>query len=200
MTGLREERSRQTRELILRAAAELFAEKGYQSTSLEDVGHRSGVSRGSIPWHFGDKLGLLRSVVDQLRGDLAESMTKPLSPGAPGTRGIAHLGTTAIRRHTTMLLLALLQEASNPASPIHDSFAQIHADMRAYLSAWLDGPEIRAELPNGLDADDLACAIVGAIIGINQQWSINPKGVNVTAAYDALEFTLLSSLNWTEQQ
>jgi TetR/AcrR family transcriptional regulator, acrAB operon repressor len=198
MTGLREERSRQSRELILRAAAELFAEKGYHSTSLVDVAQRSGVSRGSIPWHFEDKLGLLGAVVEQLHRDMAESMTTPLAPGADGAGGIARLGTTSIRRHTTKLFLALLHEASDPASSIHDSFAQIHADMRHYLRTWLARPEIEAELPHGVRSDDLACAIVGAIIGINQQWSLSPKAVNMGAAYDALVRTLFSSLDWAD--
>lgn len=195
MTGLREERSRQSRELILSAAADLFAENGYHSTSLVDVAERSGVSRGSIPWHFGDKLGLLRAVVEQLHHDMAESMATPLADGARGAGGIAHLGTTAVRRHTTKLFLALLHEASDPASAIHDSFARIHADMRHYLRAWLAGPEIEAELPHGVRPDDLACAIVGAIIGINQQWSLSPEAVDMTAAYDALVRTLFSSLD-----
>ncbi|MTD53285.1 TetR/AcrR family transcriptional regulator [Amycolatopsis pithecellobii] len=196
MTGLRKERTRQSRELLLRAAAELFAEKGYHSTSLVDVADRSGVSRGSIPSHFGDKLGLLRAVVEQLHSDIAESMTTPLAPGAGGARGISHLGRTSIRRHTTKLFLALLHEASDPDSPIHTSFAQIHADMRDYLHAWLARPEISTELPPGVAPGDLACAIVGAIIGINQQWSLNPKAVNVAAAYDAFVRTLFNSLDW----
>jgi TetR/AcrR family acrAB operon transcriptional repressor len=197
MTGLREARSRQSRELILGAAAELFAEKGYLSTSLVDVADRSGVSRGSIPWHFGDKLGLLRAVVERLHRDMTESMTTPLAPGARGASEIAHLGRTSIRRHTTKLFLALLHEASDPDSPIHDSFAQIHADMRDYLHAWLARPEIKTELPRGVRPEDLACALVGAIIGINQQWSLNPKGVSVAAAYDALLHTLFDALDWT---
>jgi TetR/AcrR family acrAB operon transcriptional repressor len=197
MAGLREERTRQSRQLLLRAAAELFAEKGYHSTSLADVADLSGVSRGSIPSHFGDKLGLLRAVVEQLHSDIAESMATPLAPGARGAGAIAHLGSTSIRRRTTKLFLALLHEASDPDSPIHTSFARIHADMRDYLQAWLARLEISKELPPGVTPEDLACAIVGAIIGINQQWSLNPKAVNVAAAYDAFLRTLFSFLDWT---
>lgn len=50
------ERQRQEREsLILRATSELFAERGYHATSLEDIAARVGIAKGTIYLHFASK-------------------------------------------------------------------------------------------------------------------------------------------------
>lgn len=44
---------------ILRAAAALFAEKGYESTRVTDIASRAGVAKGLVFWYFESKDGLL---------------------------------------------------------------------------------------------------------------------------------------------
>ncbi|GAA1826900.1 hypothetical protein GCM10009836_00630 [Pseudonocardia ailaonensis] len=185
MTGLREERTRQTQELILAAAEELFAERGFQSTSLVDVAERSGVSRGSIPWHFGDKQGLLIAVVEKLHADFRRAMDVPIPAGPDGLGQIVRLASTSIRTGTTRLFLTLLQEAGRPGSPVHAPFAAIHQDMRDYFRAWAEQPEVAASLPDGVGPDDIAAIFVGAIIGMNQQYVINPV-LDLRHGYEAL--------------
>jgi TetR/AcrR family acrAB operon transcriptional repressor len=193
MSGLRDERTRQSRELILTAAAELIAERGYQQTSLVDVATRSGVSRGSIPWHFGDKQGLLVAVVERLLEDWsAELSATPLQPGPQGALDIGRLATTAIRSDTTRLMLALLFEAGDRASPIHESFVAIHDAFRAHVARWARRPEVADRLPTGLDPHALAVTVLGAVMGVNQQWSLSPDRVDLTATYDVLTRMLLS--------
>src|ERR1051325_3766138 len=58
----RERNPDRTRELILDAAETLFAERGYEETSLADVGERAGVSRGTPGYFFGSKAELHRAV------------------------------------------------------------------------------------------------------------------------------------------
>ena len=55
----------ESRRRILDAAEELFAERGFDRTSFVDIAKRSGISRGSIPWHFKNKDGLVMAVVER---------------------------------------------------------------------------------------------------------------------------------------
>jgi len=48
-----------TREAILEAARELFAEKGFERTTMRAVGERAGVDPALISYWFGSKDGLL---------------------------------------------------------------------------------------------------------------------------------------------
>ena len=55
-----------TREAVLVAAEDLFADKGYAATSLEEIGAAAGVSRGTPSYFFGSKEKLYRAVLDRL--------------------------------------------------------------------------------------------------------------------------------------
>ena len=49
----------QTRERLLRAAAEVFARRGYDGTRVADIAAAAGVSNGALYAHFGSKAELL---------------------------------------------------------------------------------------------------------------------------------------------
>jgi len=51
---------------IVSAALELFVERGFSATRLEDVATRSGVSKGTLYLYFDSKEALLRAVVQEL--------------------------------------------------------------------------------------------------------------------------------------
>jgi AcrR family transcriptional regulator len=55
---------RATRERIVRAAAQLIAERGAAATSLDDVRATTGASKSQLYHYFGDKRGLVEAVVD----------------------------------------------------------------------------------------------------------------------------------------
>ena len=59
----RERNGARTREAILDAAEALFAERGYEATSLNDIGAAASVSRGTPGYFFGSKLELYRAVL-----------------------------------------------------------------------------------------------------------------------------------------
>lgn len=63
-----------TRELILDAAETLFAEKGYEETSLSDVGRQAGVSRATPGYFFGSKADLHRAVLERCFADVRRAV------------------------------------------------------------------------------------------------------------------------------
>ena len=50
--------------LLLRTAMDLFAEKGYHRTTLDEISARANLSKGTIYNHFKDKKDLFISVID----------------------------------------------------------------------------------------------------------------------------------------
>jgi TetR/AcrR family transcriptional repressor of nem operon len=55
---------RATRERIVRAAAELIAERGAPATTLDDVRAATAASKSQLYHYFGDKQGLVEAVVE----------------------------------------------------------------------------------------------------------------------------------------
>lgn len=54
----------QTRALILEAAVELFGERGYHATSINQIAKRAGVVQSALHHHFGSKEKLLNSALE----------------------------------------------------------------------------------------------------------------------------------------
>ncbi|MEW9549187.1 TetR/AcrR family transcriptional regulator [Nonomuraea sp. NPDC050783] len=55
-----------TRERIQQVALELFAERGYDKTTLQEVAERLEITRPALYYHFRTKEDILASVVDRL--------------------------------------------------------------------------------------------------------------------------------------
>jgi AcrR family transcriptional regulator len=63
----RERRLEHTRTLLLDAAEELFARKGFSGAALEDIADAAGYTRGAIYAHFGSKEELFLAVIERQR-------------------------------------------------------------------------------------------------------------------------------------
>jgi AcrR family transcriptional regulator len=61
----RERRLERTRTLLLDAAEEVFAEKGFTPASLDDIAHAAGYTKGAIYKHFSTKEDLFLAVSDR---------------------------------------------------------------------------------------------------------------------------------------
>jgi AcrR family transcriptional regulator len=65
---------RATREQLIEVATRLFAERGYEDTSIEDVLAAAGVSRGALYHHFAGKDALFKAVVESVEARVMESL------------------------------------------------------------------------------------------------------------------------------
>ncbi|MHB9849071.1 TetR/AcrR family transcriptional regulator [Streptomyces krungchingensis] len=71
---------------VLEAAARLFAERGVEAITMDDVAATAGVGKGTVFRRFGDKSGLAAALLDARTGVLQKAVLygpPPLGPGAP---------------------------------------------------------------------------------------------------------------------
>src|SRR5918992_4806423 len=61
---VREEQAARTRGRILDAASDLFLERGYGRTTMQDIADRAGVARDTVHTVFGSKAKVLTSLID----------------------------------------------------------------------------------------------------------------------------------------
>ncbi|GAA3964844.1 TetR/AcrR family transcriptional regulator [Gordonia caeni] len=69
----------QRRLQLIEVARGLFAERGFEGTSIEEIAQRAGVSKPIVYEHFGGKEGLYAVVVDREMATLLEMVTSSLS-------------------------------------------------------------------------------------------------------------------------
>lgn len=114
----------ETRERLLRAAAEVFAERGYDGTRVADIAAAAGVSNGALYAHFGSKAELL---VAALRAHASRMLADLLAddPDRSATELLLAIGRRLPRRRDApgyLLLEALVAARRDPdvATPTRD--------------------------------------------------------------------------------
>ena len=81
----------QTRDRLLRAAADVFAERGYDGTRVADIAAAAGVSNGALYAHFGSKAELLTGALRTHGRRLLADMVAA-DPGRPVTELLLAIG------------------------------------------------------------------------------------------------------------
>lgn len=75
----RVDKGQATRQHLVDVATELFADRGYEGTSIEAVLERAGVSRGSLYHHFPGKERLFEAVIEAVHGKVGEATLAAIS-------------------------------------------------------------------------------------------------------------------------
>lgn len=153
--GRRPQGGPDAREAVLGAARELFAERGFERTTMRAVGTRAGVDPALIYHYFRDKDALLAAVVEppvDLPAVLAGIADDPSQAGEEIIRRV--IGLWENHPDIRERMLAVLRTALS-----HDHAARLLRDM---LSSWL----LRA-LGDVLadDQRELRAALVGSHLG-----------------------------------
>src|ERR1700760_1223483 len=73
----------QRREQLLDVGRSLFAERGFEATSIEEIPARANVSKPVVYEHFGGKEGLYAVVVDREMQSLTQRISSALTTGHP---------------------------------------------------------------------------------------------------------------------
>src|ERR1700692_1462827 len=74
-----------TRSRVQKVALELFAEQGYEKTSLREIAERLGVTKAALYYHFKSKEDIVHSFTDDYFGrlDALIAWGREQPPGAP---------------------------------------------------------------------------------------------------------------------
>lgn len=67
-------RSQATRAAVVAAARAVFAERGFEGSSVEQIARRAGVSKGAFYHHYRDKTEVLAAAYEDLERELTDQM------------------------------------------------------------------------------------------------------------------------------
>jgi len=158
---------------LLDVGRALFAERGYEGASVEEVAARAGVSKPVVYAHFGGKEGLYEVVVGREVQRLLASFTGALSGDNP---------RLLLEQATVALLTYIEQEADGFRILVHESpvgtdqaggFATILSDVARQVEYILDDEFTRRGFRTEL-AGLYAQALVG-MVGLTGQWWLDTR-------------------------
>ncbi|SEN90168.1 ScbR family autoregulator-binding transcription factor [Actinacidiphila rubida] len=173
---LKQERAIRTRALILDAAAETFANKGYPDTTMLDVAQLTGATKGAIYFHFANKNALAAAVADEFYTRLSVLSEEVEGMGLPPCAAVAELllRTGALFRDNKIAQAgARLQlEHSLIEVPLPTPFV----GFLTFISRLLHFAEADGDLPEGADPDVLSRVLVSAFFGAqHMSWVLNDR-------------------------
>ena len=93
-------RDTRTRQRVLDAAAQLFAERGFRKVTVREICRRARANVAAVNYHFRDKAGLYREVVEMAIAvmDQTNTAARQAAETAPhGDRLRAHVQSTSAR-------------------------------------------------------------------------------------------------------
>lgn len=103
---------------ILDVAGRLFAKKGYDSTSTNDILEEIGIARGTLYYHFKSKEDILDAMIDRMMGQMLVQ-----------AKALAGQKEIPVQRRLTMIIQAL-QIRGGPGDEIME---QIHKPQNALM-------------------------------------------------------------------
>jgi AcrR family transcriptional regulator len=156
------------REQLLEIGRGVFAEKGYEAASIEEIAQRANVSKPVVYEHFGGKEGLYAVVVDREVRSLLDRVTNALDADHPRVKleQAAHAFLTYVQEEPGGFRILL---RDTPAVSGSGTFASLIGDIAAQVEYVLE-EEFKER---GFDvklAPLYSRALVGMIALVGQWW------------------------------
>lgn len=178
-------RGEATKIRVLTAASDLFAQRGFSGTSINDIAAVAQVKPASIYHAFGSKEGLLAAVAEAAGEEFFGLLRTIGVTGDIHTaiRTVAETFETHPRFLRLLIMLVLERQSDSPA--LMAAAQQVRARGRAMVQQWLldlAGPDISPE--HQARIDDLALALLvfwdGAFVARQLE-------LNATAFFDLFD-------------
>jgi len=192
---------RERREQLVAVGRSLFAEKGFDATSVEEVAARAKVSKPVVYEHFGGKEGLYAVVVDRetacLLGALETALDDPRQHPRVLMERAALAFLTYIDSHEDGFRILV---RDSPATHASGTYSSLLGDVAATVEGILAGQlGIRAYKPS--DAALYAQMLVGMVAYTGQWWleTRSPSKEQVAARMVNLSWFGLGALERTPE-
>jgi len=134
-----------TRDRILDAALELFAEKGYEATSMREIAEQLGITKPALYYHFDSKEGIVRALLADIETQVEELVEwTRIQPAGPDLRRrVLERWTEIMQAHGMTVFRFVIanrqvvHEISPDRSGIHECMGELYR--------LLAGPEATVE-------------------------------------------------------
>lgn len=173
---LRRERSRDTRRKLVRAAVQLWSEKGYDDTKVEEICDLAGVGRTTYYLHFETKEQLLLEVTWATASGVADDVDAAVGVGGLGEQLAAFIEGLARRMESvpkSLAALVLRNAMAGPATPRDQPEGVLFEDI---LAGILSDAQQRGEIRTDIDAAEVGIILAGMTMDALQRWATGRNG------------------------
>jgi AcrR family transcriptional regulator len=180
----RAEQQAQTRTRLIESAARVFARRGFQAASVEEIAEEAGYSHGAVYSNFDGKGELFLAVFEEYMAERVRELADTqaaLPDDAPleaRARALADQWMDRLARDRESLALHVEFIAHADRDPeLARRFGSRSAAMRQAVSRYIVQYEQEAGAELAMPADDLALVLRALGIGLAIEWLVSPDAV-----------------------
>jgi AcrR family transcriptional regulator len=187
------------REELVKVAAEVFQEKGYQASTLNDIAERMDTDRASLYYYVGSKQELFQEVVqDVLEANLREARRIKKEPLRPGEK-LARLVKTMMVSYEANypFTYVYIQEDMSQVGNQDSEWARAMTSrtrsfekiVKGFIEDGIAAKEFRSDIPAEIAANGLY-----GMLNWTHRWFRPGRGADATQVAEAFSSLLLEGL------
>lgn len=174
--GRRERRSAETRERLYRAALRLFAERGFQETTVEDITEAADVGKGTFFNYFKTKEHVLAAFGSERIAALERALEQARAGKGPILDVLRDLAVNvAGQSKESPALLRAIFAAHATSAPVRAQLQKRMQTTRRLLAEIFSLAQHRGEVRRDLSAMDLASRTQIVFVGLTLAWAVVPE-------------------------
>lgn len=164
---VKQQRAVRTRQALVRAAAEVFAQTGFTTAALTAISARAGVSAGALHFHFPSKHALARAVEEEAAA-VVRAIAGHASAGGPHPVQRVIDATHALMGRLDHDVVLRAGFGLGSGLPRRDDAVPLRGVWGAWVEEVLRDAEREGVLADGVCAADASLAVVAATVGFEQ--------------------------------
>jgi AcrR family transcriptional regulator len=174
-------------EALLDAAARLFARKGVEATTLAEIGHEAGYSRGLANHHFGSRAALVERLAERTQRRFVARTTASLG----GVEAIVEVVDRYIdgvgRAASEARAFIVMWGSSFPAeAPLRAVFVEDDSRFRRGVAALVHRGQASGAVRPDADPAAFGVVLIAMLRGVAAQFLVDPDAVDLTATRQAV--------------
>jgi AcrR family transcriptional regulator len=174
-TALVQDRSKQTRRRLVRAAVQLWTERGFdhgvEGTTVEEIAQAAGVTKGTFYFHFAHKDDILLELGWGTAEALYEEAVRGVAARRSGVLLVRQLLTSLARRAEAVPRAAVLRAVAGFYATGVSRSIPGRRDIHHGLAVAIDLARSQGELPNSADPEELARALSSVSMDSVLRWA-----------------------------
>jgi AcrR family transcriptional regulator len=169
----RQRRSSEIRERLFRAALDLFANKGFLETTVEDITEAADVGKGTFFNYFPSKDHILIAFGEMQLAKLEASIEEARRNNVPMPQFLRSLGVRMTQEPTrNPAIIRTLLQAYLSTTPVRQAMMDLQKRVHALHTQIVRIGQERGEIRNDLPAADIAQVFRQTIFGTLLIWSL----------------------------
>ena len=196
-TSSRERKKDETRERITRAALELFAEKGYDATTVDEISIRADVAKGTFFNYYPRKEAVLTTLaeheIESLEAWVEQSLAGP-GPVIAKLHAMFDFASDSYEHEPQLRRRMLVELQKGEGQPLE----AIHTRGQAAVRRLVEAGQASGELRRDADPERVTWVLRGTYIGTMMQWLFRGEPLDVRGELRARLALILEGLGSRE--